>query len=48
MGKESIVIRTANFEQGWKEFKPVAEIFGKAKLAWEKEVAQTFDVMPPA
>ena len=28
--------------------KPAAEIYGKAKLGWEKEVAQTFDTLPPS
>lgn len=48
MGPDKIVIRTGMFPQGLKEFKPAAEIFGKAKLAWEPEIAQTFDTMPPS
>lgn len=35
-------------EQGVKNFKPGAEIFGKDRLPWEKEVATTFDVLPPS
>jgi len=48
MGPDSIVLRTGLLDRGIKEFQPVAEIFGKAKLPWEKEVATTFDTMPPS
>ncbi|KAF2469005.1 uncharacterized protein BDR25DRAFT_264133 [Lindgomyces ingoldianus] len=48
MGDDTIILRTGMLEQGLKEFKPAAEIFGKAKLPWEKEVAQTFDTLPPS
>ncbi|RAR02605.1 hypothetical protein DDE82_005693 [Stemphylium lycopersici] len=48
LGPDSIVLRTGLLEQGVKNFKPGAEIFGKDRLPWEKEVATTFDVMPPS
>jgi len=48
MGDDTIVLRTALLTKGIKEFKPAAEIFGKARLPWEKEVAETFAVMPPS
>jgi hypothetical protein len=40
MGPDTIVLRTI--------LKPAAEIYGKARFGWEKEVAQTFDTMPPS
>lgn len=46
MGND-IVVRTILLENG-KDLPPGAEIFGKARLPWEKEVAQTFAVMPPS
>ncbi|KAH7121111.1 Mss4-like protein [Dendryphion nanum] len=48
MGPDTIILRTGLLPKGQKEFQPAAEIFGKAKLHWEKEVAQTFDTMPPS
>jgi len=47
MGPDTIVVRTILLDGG-KDFKPAAEIFGKAKMAWEPESAQTFEVMPPS
>lgn len=44
---DDIVIRTMLLSSG-KSMLPGAEIYGKARLPWEKEVAQTFDTMPPA
>jgi len=32
---------------GGKDILPGAEIYGKARLPWEKEVAQTFETLPP-
>jgi hypothetical protein len=48
MGPDTIVVRTGLLTEGIKNFQPGAEIFGKDRLSWEKEVAQTFDVMPPS
>jgi hypothetical protein len=48
MGGKDIVLRTGLLTEGIKSFQPAAEIFGKAKLGWEKEVASTFDTMPPS
>jgi hypothetical protein len=48
MGPDTIILRTGVLDKGIKDFVPVAEIFGKARLGWEKEVAQTFDTLPPA
>jgi hypothetical protein len=44
---DKIIARTILLDQG-KSLKPGAEIYGKARLPWEKEVAQTFDTMPPS
>jgi hypothetical protein len=44
---DKIVVRTILLDNG-KDFQPSAEIFGKARLPWEKEVAQTFAVAPPS
>ncbi|MCJ1258420.1 hypothetical protein MMC24_006253 [Lignoscripta atroalba] len=43
---EKYVVRTLLLEGG-AGFKPAAEIYGKDKLSWEKEVAETFEVLPP-
>jgi hypothetical protein len=45
---DSIVLRTGLLEEGIKNFQPGAEIYGKDRLSWEKEVAQTFEVFPPS
>ena len=44
---DKIVVRTVLLEGGT-GFKPSAEIFGKAKMSWEPEVAKTFDTLPPS
>lgn len=43
---DKLVVRTILLDGG-KDLKPGAEIFGKAKMSWEPEVAQTFDTLPP-
>ncbi|KAK7186653.1 hypothetical protein DPSP01_001009 [Paraphaeosphaeria sporulosa] len=48
MGPDTIVLRTGLLTEGIKNFEPKAEIFGKAKLPWEKEVATTFETLPPS
>ncbi|KAF1936578.1 hypothetical protein EJ02DRAFT_387147 [Clathrospora elynae] len=48
LGEDKIVLRTGLLKEGIKNFQPGAEIFGKDRLSWEKEVAQTFEVMPPS
>lgn len=48
MGPDTIILRTGLLEEGIKNFKPGAEIYGKVRLPWEKEVAQTFETMPPS
>lgn len=47
MGPDTIILRTGLLPEGRKNFEPAAEIFGKDRLGWEKEVAQTFEVLPP-
>lgn len=47
MGPDTIVVRTVLLNDG-KSFKPSAEIFGKAKMAWEPESAKTFETLPPS
>ncbi|MCJ1301177.1 hypothetical protein MMC08_003976 [Hypocenomyce scalaris] len=44
---DKVVVRTVLLDGG-KDFKPAAEIFGKAKMNWEPEVAQTFETLPPS
>jgi hypothetical protein len=44
---DKIVVRTILLDQG-KSLKAGAEIFGKGRLSWVKEVAQTFEVLPPS
>ncbi|KAH8796709.1 Mss4-like protein [Hyaloscypha finlandica] len=44
---DKIVVRTILLDQG-KSLKAGAEIFGKDRLSWVKEVAQTFEVLPPS
>ena len=46
MGPDTIVVRTMLLDQG-ATFKPAAEIYGKAKMQWEPEVAHTFETLPP-
>jgi len=48
MGPDTIVVRTALLAQARKEFDVGAEIYGKDKMKWEKEVATTFDALPPS
>ncbi|KAF2840923.1 hypothetical protein M501DRAFT_930167 [Patellaria atrata CBS 101060] len=45
LGNDKIVLRTGLLEKA-KELEPVAEVYGKDRFAWEKEVAETFSVMP--
>ena len=45
MGDDTIVARTILLEGG-KGLPVSAEIFGKDKLGWEKEVATTYKVLP--
>ncbi|OAK94248.1 hypothetical protein IQ06DRAFT_234699 [Phaeosphaeriaceae sp. SRC1lsM3a] len=42
----TVLLRDENGQIG-ADFKPAAEIYGKARFGWEKEVAHTFEVMPP-
>lgn len=46
MGPDTIVVRTVLLDGG-KNFKPAAEIFGKAKMNWESQVATTHETLPP-
>jgi hypothetical protein len=50
LGDDKIVLRTGLLDNGrpGAGLKPAAEIYGKARFDWEKEVAQTFDTMPPS
>ncbi|KAF2089832.1 hypothetical protein K490DRAFT_54271 [Saccharata proteae CBS 121410] len=47
MGEDTIVVRTGLLKEG-RSFKPAAEIFGKAKLDWEPQIAETFETLPPS
>lgn len=46
MGPDKIILRTVLLQKGT-GFAPAAEIYGKDKMVWEKEVAHTFEVVPP-
>jgi len=43
---DKYVIRTILLDDGAK-YKPAAEIWGKARLPWQPEVATTFELLPP-
>ncbi|KAF1816589.1 hypothetical protein P152DRAFT_129210 [Eremomyces bilateralis CBS 781.70] len=44
---ELIVLRTATLDDS-KSFPVAVEVYGKDRYEWQKEVAHTFEVMPPA
>lgn len=46
MGPDTFVVRTVLLDKG-KSFKPVAEIWGKAKMGWEPQITTTHDTLPP-
>ncbi|KAF2124546.1 hypothetical protein P153DRAFT_370946 [Dothidotthia symphoricarpi CBS 119687] len=48
LGPDSIVLRTGLLSEGLKNFGAGAEIYCKARLPWEKEVATSFEAMPPS
>ena len=48
MGPDTVIARTILLPEGRKNFGVGAEIYGKAKLGWEKEIAQTFETLPPS
>ena len=43
---DTVAARTILLDGG-KGFPLRAEIYGKDKMTWEKEVAHTFDLLPP-
>jgi len=43
---DKLVVRTILLDSG-KKLPAAAEIYGKDKLSWEKEVATTFEILPP-
>ncbi|KAL8718179.1 MAG: hypothetical protein Q9225_004657 [Loekoesia sp. 1 TL-2023] len=47
MGDDTIVVRTALLD-GSKDFPVGLEIYGKDRLKWQPEMAQTFPAAPPA
>jgi len=42
-----VIVRTVLLDGG-KGWGPHAEIYGKARMGWEKEVATTFETLPPS
>ncbi|KAF2720918.1 hypothetical protein K431DRAFT_285387 [Polychaeton citri CBS 116435] len=48
MGPDTIILRTAVLPEARKTFDVGAEIYGKAKMKWEKEIAETFETLPPS
>lgn len=49
MGPDKLVVRTV-FLEGHREFKVPAELYGKDRFSWQKEVdgAHTFEEAPPS
>lgn len=43
---DKLVLRTGLLDDGLQAFEPKAEIWGKARLPWEKEVAETYATLP--
>jgi hypothetical protein len=43
---DKLIARTILIDDG-KKLKPAAEIYGKDRLPWQAEVAQTFEAGPP-
>ncbi|KAK5122648.1 hypothetical protein LTR85_003911 [Meristemomyces frigidus] len=48
MGPDTIIARTALLPEARKKFDVGAEIYGKDKMTWEKEIATTFETLPPS
>ena len=48
MGPDTIIARTVLLDGARQNFGVGAEIYGKAKMKWEPEVAQTFETLPPS
>ncbi|KAK3716524.1 hypothetical protein LTR37_006420 [Vermiconidia calcicola] len=48
MGDDTIIARTCILPEGRKNLPVGAEIYGKARFPWQKEVAQTFETLPPS
>lgn len=48
MGPDTVIARTGVLPDARKNLKPGAEIYGKDRFGWQKETAQTFDVLPPS
>lgn len=49
MGPDKLVVRTI-FLNGAPDFKVAAELYGKDRFSWQKEIegAKTFDAAPPS
>jgi len=47
MGDDKIILRTILLEKG-NELEPQLEVMGKVRLPWVKEVAKTFETVPPS
>jgi len=47
LGPDTIILRTSLLDKS-RDLPVAAEIFGKRKFGWEKEVAETFETMPPS
>ncbi|KAK5679046.1 hypothetical protein LTR17_021245 [Elasticomyces elasticus] len=48
MGPDTIILRTSLIPEGRSDWDVGAEIYGKAKMKWEKEIATTFETLPPS
>lgn len=45
---DRVIARTGLLDlDGSKGFKPAAEIYGKLRYGWEKELAETHETLPP-
>jgi len=48
MGPDTIVARTGLLPEGRTSFPVAAEIYGKDRMSWEKDIATVFETLPPA
>ena len=45
--EDKVIAKTAPLE-GMSAFEPAAEVYGKSRFPWVKEVAHTFETLPPS
>ncbi|KAI4264517.1 MAG: hypothetical protein L6R42_000382 [Xanthoria sp. 1 TBL-2021] len=47
MGPDTVLVRTSLLE-GSKDFPVALEVYGKNRLTWQPELAETFETVPPS